>query len=182
MFGTENINQNNFKRIDGQLLRSAEIIAYFHNFHKKLKNLREEEMLSIAALNEALTESSNDNAIKAALAHYCNQMKSYFELLRVWSEEAVNQNHERYSQATLEYFRNLSRRGNEEEKLRSEQKLIAKMEEIRAEVIKIKDIKVLVTTFGGLVGGGLYLFPFLSIETFVTGVTGTLFTLFQKLA
>jgi hypothetical protein len=87
-------------------------------------------------------------------------MKSYFELLMVWSDDAVNENHARFSRATLEYFQNLPRRGNEDEKLRYEQRLIVKMEEIRVEVIKIKDIKLLVTTFGGLItgiGGGLYL-------------------------
>jgi hypothetical protein len=147
MFGTENINLNNFKRIDGQQIRSEELIAYFYHFHEKLKNLRQQEMLSIGALNEALIESSNENAIKVALAYYCNQMKSYFELLKVWTDDAVNENHARFSRATLEHFRKLSRRGNEEEKLRYEQRLILKMEEIRIEVIKIKDIKILGYSF-----------------------------------
>jgi atlastin len=183
MFGTENINLKNFKRIDGQQIRSEELIAYFYHFHEKLKNLRQKEMLSIGALNEALIESSNENAIKVALAYYCNQMKSYFELLMVWSDDAVNENHARFSRATLEYFRNLPRRGNEDEKLRYERRLIVKMEEIRVEVIKVKDIKILVTTFGGLItgiGSGLYLIASLGIEVCVAGAVA-LFNLFRNL-
>jgi atlastin len=183
MFGTENINLNNFKRIDGQQIRSEELIAYFYHFHEKLKNLRQEEMLSIGALNEVLIESSNENAIKKALAYYCNQMKSYFELLKVWSDDAVNENHARFSRATLEYFQNLPRRGNEDEKLRYKQRLIVKMEKIRVEVIKIKDPKILVTTFGSLItgiGGGLHLIVSLGIEACVNGAAA-LFNLFQNL-
>ncbi len=183
MFGTENINLNNFKRIDGQQITSEELIAYFYHFHEKLKNLRQQEMLPIGALNEALIESSNENAVKKALAYYCNQMKSYFELLRVWSDDAVNENHARFSRATLEYFQNLSRRGDEEKKLRYEQILTTKMEEIRVEVIKIKDIKILIATFGGLftsIGGGLYLVANLGIEACVSGAT-VLLKLFQNL-
>jgi atlastin len=183
MFGTENINLNNFKRINGQQIRSEELIAYFYHFHEKLKNLRQQEMLSIGALDEALIESSNENAIKVALAYYCNQMKSYFELLKVWSDDAVNENHARFSRATLEHFQNIPRRGNEHEKLRYEQRLIVKMEEIRVEVIKIKDIKILITTFGGLItgiGSGLYLITSLGIEACVAGDT-VLFNLFRNI-
>jgi hypothetical protein len=145
--------------------------------------LRKEEMLSIAALREASVKSSNELAIKAALAQYLNQMKNFFQLLRVWSDEAVNQNHERFKRSTLEYFRNLERSGNEEEKLKYERILIDKMEEIRVEVIRIKDIKVLLTTFGTLItgiGGGVYLVTLFGIETCVTGALA-LFNLFKRI-
>jgi YesN/AraC family two-component response regulator len=158
IFGADNINSHNSKRINGRNITASEIPFYFKSYFESLTKQKDTKdtkntKLKMEEYENANNIANNMRAVETAFQVYVHEMNAEFNILTTWREETIRKTHNKCSEEAMKLFHSISKFGDESSVKEYEKSLQNLLDTALKQALKQKDFKNAAIAIAAISGG-----------------------------
>jgi hypothetical protein len=160
IFGADNINPHNSKRINERNITASEIPFYFKSYFESFLKQKDTK-LKMGEYENANNIANNMGAVETAFKVYSTKMNAEFntfQYMTTWREETIRKIHNKNSEEAMKFFHSIPKFGDESSVKEYEKNLRNLLDTALKQILNQKDFKnaaIVIGAIGGSILAGV---------------------------